>query len=64
MDKKIIKKIHLKEYLQQKKMTVSLRDALVPRYISYVSFYRKLKNNTFSSLEIEKIEEVLDVEIV
>lgn len=34
----------------------SLRDKVVPLYISYSSFYRKVEENSFSELEFEKIE--------
>lgn len=36
----------------------ALRDAVVPTYISYTSFYEKLRGDKFTRLELEKLEQI------
>lgn len=35
-----------------------IRDIMWPKYMGYSSFYRKIKDNTFTELEFEKLEEI------
>lgn len=51
-------KILFKEYYNQLEPTarIALRDQIVPTYMGYSSFYSKVTNNDFSTLEFEKLE--------
>lgn len=57
----ILEKIIFKEYyesLPDDKARTDLRNEFVPKYISYPSFYRKISDNSFTELELEKLEEI------
>lgn len=57
----ILEKIIFKDYfyaLPDDNARLELRNKLVPKYISYPSFYRKVNENAFTELEFEKIEEI------
>lgn len=57
----ILEKIIFKDYfnaLPDDNARLELRNKLVPKYISYPSFYRKVTENAFTELEFEKLEEI------
>jgi hypothetical protein len=35
-----------------------LRDKFTPIYVAYTTFYYKLRNNSFTELELQKLEEL------
>ena len=35
-----------------------LRDKFTPIYVAYSTFYAKIKNNSFTELELQKLEEL------
>lgn len=57
---KIIEEISFKDYYNslESKEKSNLRDAVVPTYISYSSFYDKLRDDKFTLLELEKFEQI------
>lgn len=57
----ILQKIIFKDYffaLPDDNARVEIRNKIVPRYVSYPSFYRKINDNSFTELEFEKLEEI------
>ena len=46
------------EALATDELKSSLRNKIVPKYISQSAFYRKKDDNTFSELEFEKLESI------
>lgn len=35
-----------------------IRDIMFPKYMAYTTFYTKVRENTFTELELEKLEEI------
>ena len=44
--------------LKSNKEKTAIRDKMVPVYVSYPSFYGKLKDETWTPLELEKLSEI------
>ena len=36
----------------------AIRDIMWPKYMAYTTFYTKIRMNTFTELEFEKLEEI------
>lgn len=36
----------------------AIRDVMWPKYMGYTTFYTKVRQNTFTELEFEKLEEI------
>lgn len=53
-------KLIFKDYYNSLKVAekVELRDSIVPKYIQLPTFYVKLRDNSFSLLELEKINQL------
>lgn len=57
----IVEKIIFKDYfntLNSDEERNQIRDQMFPKYMSYTSFYRKIRENAFTELEFEKLEEI------
>lgn len=54
------KKITFKEYYQSLEDVEKnrIRDVFVPQYLSYSAFYYKVRLNSFTELELQKLEEI------
>lgn len=53
-------KITFKEYYQflDDDAKNRIRDVFVPQYLSYSAFYYKVRLNSFTELELQKLEEI------
>jgi hypothetical protein len=53
-------KITFKEYYQSldDEAKNRIRDVFVPQYLSYSAFYYKVRLNSFTELELQKLEEI------
>ncbi len=59
-----VEKLIFKDYfnaLQTDEEKNKIRDAMFPKYMSYTSFYRKVRDNAFTPLELEKLEEITNL---
>jgi len=41
-----------------------IRDTMFPKYMSYTSFYRKIRDNAFTPLELEKLEKITNQKFI
>lgn len=40
----------------------AIRDIMWPKYMGYTTFYSKIRNNTWTELEFEKLEEITNTQ--
>lgn len=60
INNKNLSKITFSDYFEtlDVKSKTELRSKMTPLYVAYTTFYYKLRNNSFTELELQKLEEL------